>query len=585
MANIKEKTIDPERGDVNEATSDEDVQQLEYVDTNGDDLASVDVQNKNAVKGDDSDGKVDWNWRQRIAVMCLVGLYTGSQIPVYFTAGPLTFITAELGGTASAAWLPVSYGLALAAVVPICGYFQDLLGRRYVCLLGGCLLIIGCIVMGTAHKFRDGLVGMVLCGSGAAIGEMTALAGTSELVPVKRRPIYVAILTVVTLPFIPSVLESQLLAKYYTWRWGYWICLIWNAICFVGLLFTYFPVTQTRARSKDVKRIFTKIDYPGIILSLTGTTLFLVALQAGGYTHSWTSAYVLCQLLIGIVLMVCFVIWEWKYARYPMVPPELFKGQRIVTVAYLVSAVGGINFASLVNLLPTEFSTVYDSDPVQVGLKGLSTGGAILVGAFIGNLLLHRLIRWTREVVLFYLVLMTAFTGAFSIANPDNAKMSVAFATLGGFGVGGIIAPVATIAMMACPDTLIATCAALSLCVRALGGAMGYAIYFNVFNSKLKTALPARVAEYALAAGLPVSNTATFVETFLTVPHQVSTIPGVTPEIIQAAIIGSRWGYSDAFRWVWISSIPFGVCAIIVACFLPNLAKHSTNRIAAKIAH
>lgn len=102
---------------------------------------------------------------------------TGSQIPVYFTAGPLTYIAADLSGAAAAAWLPVSYSLALAAVVPVCGYLGDLIGRRYVCLLGGLLLCVGCVVMGTAHRFRDGIIGMVLCGAGAAIGEMTALAG------------------------------------------------------------------------------------------------------------------------------------------------------------------------------------------------------------------------------------------------------------------------------------------------------------------------------------------------------------------------------------------------------------------------
>lgn len=38
---------------------------------------SVSGNNKYAVKGDNSDGKVVWNWKTRIAAFCLVTLYVG----------------------------------------------------------------------------------------------------------------------------------------------------------------------------------------------------------------------------------------------------------------------------------------------------------------------------------------------------------------------------------------------------------------------------------------------------------------------------------------------------------------------------
>jgi hypothetical protein len=34
----------------------------------------------------------------------------------------------------------------------------------------------------------------------------------------------------------------------------------------------------------------------------------LVALQSGGFTYPWRSAYVLCPLIIGILLIVAFVL-------------------------------------------------------------------------------------------------------------------------------------------------------------------------------------------------------------------------------------------------------------------------------------
>jgi hypothetical protein len=44
--------------------------------------------------------------------------------------------------------------------------------------------------------------------------------------------------------------------------------------------------------------------------------------------------------------------------------------------------------------------------------------------------------------------------------------------------------PASIISTIICPDELIATVAALTLSIRVLGGAIGYAVYYNVFSQK-----------------------------------------------------------------------------------------------------
>jgi hypothetical protein len=39
------------------------------------------------------------------------------------------------------------------------------------------LLCLGCVVLGTAHSFGQGVAGMAISGAGAGIGELTGLAG------------------------------------------------------------------------------------------------------------------------------------------------------------------------------------------------------------------------------------------------------------------------------------------------------------------------------------------------------------------------------------------------------------------------
>ena len=118
-----------------------------------------------------------WTFKTFVATVALSGLYVGSQIPLYFVGGSLSFIAKDIGGAEASAWLAVSYALALSAVAPFCGYLQDLVGRRNITLGGGVSLMMGCIILATAHTFGQGVVGMSFAGAGAAIGELTALAG------------------------------------------------------------------------------------------------------------------------------------------------------------------------------------------------------------------------------------------------------------------------------------------------------------------------------------------------------------------------------------------------------------------------
>ena len=175
------------------------------------------------------------------------------------------------------------------------------------------------------------------------------------------------------------------------------------------------------------------------------------------------------------------------------------------------------------------------------------------------------------------------FGGALAGANPTNAAFAIAIGTIAGFGVGGILVPAATVALIVVPDSLLATTAALSLSIRTLGGSIGYTIYLAVFTNKLTVNLPSIVAGYVTDAGLAKEDLESFVTTFLTAPANITTAPGYSPAIAQAATLGSKWAYSESLKWVWYVSIPFGVLAIIACAFIPPIKKWQTSRIAVEL--
>ncbi|KAF2110595.1 major facilitator superfamily domain-containing protein [Lophiotrema nucula] len=577
-------------------------------------LESVDIDNRQAFKGDDSDGKIKWGPRSIASACFLAGLYTGSQVILYFTGGSLGFIAEDLGLTTGSAWLPTANILAIAAACPYAGYLQDLFGKRYIALFGSACICIGCLLMATTHSFGQALAGMAISGIGAAIGELTGLAGLAEVVPVKYRGYSLALVTAFVIPFCPYLMYVEMWSHHDTkvgWRWGPWLSLIYNGIIGIGLIFTYFPHNHTRAEGFSRRSILKRIDYIGGVLSITGLTLFLVALQSGGYTHAWASAYVLCTLLIGLALIAAWVVYEWKGARHPMVPKELFKGQRIVGLAYVIAFAAGMNFFSIcwflaasisctislykqsskiacrfntiLNFFPLVFTNVYDPIPVQIGLKGLPPAFTTTFGAIGFNAALSTFPGRSCEILLVALFFMTAFGGSLACANPTNPKTTVALGSLASFGVGGVLVPAATIAMIVTPDAVITTAAALSLSIRTVGGSIGYSIYYNIFANKLAKKLPVYTAEWAIKAGLPLSSAEAFVGTFLTAPTEIGSVPGVTPQIIAAATRGTQWAYSDSLKYVWFTSIAFGGMAIVCCILLPSTKKYQTNRVAVQL--
>lgn len=65
----------------------QDVQYVEHAQTPTDSslelqkeltLTGVDMKNTQAIKGDDSDGKIHWSLRGKISAICLAALYTGT---------------------------------------------------------------------------------------------------------------------------------------------------------------------------------------------------------------------------------------------------------------------------------------------------------------------------------------------------------------------------------------------------------------------------------------------------------------------------------------------------------------------------
>ncbi|KAF2159271.1 hypothetical protein M409DRAFT_71157 [Zasmidium cellare ATCC 36951] len=509
-----------------------------------------------------------------MSLIAMAFLWTGSQIPVYLFGGVPPYIYGDIGGTDRWVWFVLANLLSLAAVCPFVGSISDLIGRRWVALIGAGFLVLGMIVCSTVHDMNYFICGMVFAGVGAGINELTALAATSELAPTSKRGAYVAVLIFTIVPFVPSVMYGQLIAYYSSWRWLGLICGIWAFLGLLMIAFFYFPPPRVNSEGMSRRQVLGQIDYIGGLLSIGGMLLFMMGLQWGGYQYDWDSAHVLAPLILGAAMLVAFVIWE-GYAPYPMFPCRLRQEPRTIGLLLVITAISGANFFSILMFWPTQAFNVYGHDPVGVGLRGFPVGFGIMGGAVIVLVLLSVFRGHNKELMIVSSVLMTAGCGSLAVAKVDNMGTLWGLLTLAGLGIGGIVVPASIITTIICPDDLIATVAALTLAIRVIGGSIGYCVYYNVFVSKFVPKATLNITNETIIGEAIKLTADSLIDRIADLPGVVG-VPGAHEGIVYAGQVA----YAEAYVYVYLVSIAFGSISIIAACFLGDISKYMDDHVA-----
>jgi len=309
----------------------------------------------------------------------------------------------------------------------------------------------------------------------------------------------------------------------------------------------------------------------------------LAAVQWGGYQYSWGSAHVVAPLVLGIVLFAAFIVYEWKFAKFPMFPKGIGREPRTLVLTLIITFISGANFFSVILFWPTESYNEYGHDPLEVGIRNLCLGFPILAGACIVLVLLS----WTkgniRMLMFVSCCFMTAGSGGLASLNLNNLWASYLLLVISGLGIGGIVVPASIITAIICPDELIATVTALTLSIRVLGGAIGYAIYYNVFASHFKENALLIIGGTAVKAG--ITDKAVIGEivalTSVGLLPAIRKLPGVTSDAIyNSLVLAGQESYAKSYPWVYYVSIAFGGVSIICSLFLGNISKYMDDHVA-----
>ncbi|PKY02248.1 putative MFS drug efflux pump [Aspergillus campestris IBT 28561] len=529
--------------------------------------------------------EIPMTFRRFMGFVAMAFLWTGSQIPVYLFGGIPPYIYASIGGADRWVWFVLANLLGLAGVCPFVGSLSDLIGRRYVAIIGASLVCIGMIVSSTANTMNIFIAGMAIAGAGAGVNELTALAATSEMAPTRLRGKYVSILIFTIVPFCPSVLWAQLIAAHSGWRYVGAFCGAWSGFGLLVTILFYFPPPRVNSEGLNKWETIKRIDFIGGFLSIVGLILFMAGMQWGGYQYDWTSAHVLAPLILGFAFLVAFGVWEVYGAKYPIFPSRLKQEPRTLGLTLVITFISGANFFSVIMFWPTQSFNVYGHDPVAVGVRSLPIGFGIMGGACIVLWLLSVFRGRNKELLIISSVLMTAGCGALAVARLDNLYQVWGPLIVAGLGIGGIVVPASIMTTIICPDDLIATISALTLSIRVVGGSIGYTIYYNIFISKFTPSATHYIGGVMLTK-LHITNATHIAEaielTGASLLDEIRHIPGIAGNeaAYNAVVTAGRIAFAESYKWVYYASIGFGGVSIIAALFLENIGDYMNDNVA-----
>ncbi|RVX65750.1 hypothetical protein B0A52_10385 [Exophiala mesophila] len=262
-----------------------------------------------------------------------------------------------------------------------------------------------------------------------------------------------------------------------------------------------------------------------------------------------------------------------------IMPPRIFKNIGFVAVV-MCASIGAMVYYSMTVLWPTVIGTVYTSNVMQVGWQSSVVGGGFLLGQAMGGFGLSYIPKVKWQTVL------TSVIGAAFCASLASIEL-ISLSTFIGLG---IIATVSIgyvenitfpgVTLLFEPEDIGLATGVLGS-IRAMAGAVSQALYSSVLSTRLAENLPEFVGPAVIGAGLPESSVPSLLAGIAI--GNVSSVPGVTDEIMAVATDEVRRAYVQSFKVVFLTTIPFGVLLVSFAFFVPNMEGYLGKTVARKL--
>ncbi|KAL3419175.1 major facilitator superfamily transporter [Phlyctema vagabunda] len=365
-----------------------------------------------------------------MSALALANLLVALDTTIATTAIPA--ITASLHSAAGYAWIGSAYSLATAVTVPLWAKLSDIWGRKPLLLLAISVFFVGSLLCGIARSMVWLILARALQGVGGGGISILVSICISDTFSMRERPLYFGVIGMTwsfssaTGPLLGGILTTRA-----SWRWYFFINLPSTVLSALVVAFKIKVHTPQTRFWEGIKRI----DWVGSMVMVAGALLLLLGLQMGGVDHSWKSPIILSFIICGGLLASIFILWEWKFAHYPLMPLRVLKSRTSVSALgvcclHSMCLTGGAYF------LPLYLQGVLGATPLMSGVLLLPFTISLSLTNIIAGLVIRRTDKYLLIMRVATCIMALGFGLLISLPQRYQWTKIIIFQIIAGIGIG-----------------------------------------------------------------------------------------------------------------------------------------------------
>ncbi|GMM34317.1 Amf1 protein [Saccharomycopsis crataegensis] len=232
------------------------------------------------------------------------------------------------GGTL--AWSVSSINLANASFLLLAGNISDIIGRKN-CIVGGFIwFTIASLICGFMHNYIAVVVLRALMGIAVSFSVPSSGGLLSSYYPISVRKNRVMACFAAGAPvgFCAGVVSGGICAEYLSWRASqFFLSIVYGCVSIITILIVPTDSKVTK-ENKHILHRLSKLDYGGGLLITAALTLVVFAFnQSSVPVSGWDTSYIIATLVVGLVMIICFIFYECHIPKRPVMPMFIWKSR------------------------------------------------------------------------------------------------------------------------------------------------------------------------------------------------------------------------------------------------------------------
>ncbi|KIK65195.1 hypothetical protein GYMLUDRAFT_220462 [Collybiopsis luxurians FD-317 M1] len=417
------------------------------------------------------------------AALCLALFLAALELTAVSTALPV--IVHDLNGS-QFSWVGTAYALASTALLPMSGGIAEIFGRRIAIFLALILFMIGSALCGSAQNMNWMIAARAVQGlGGGGILSVSSII-VSDLVPLKERGMYNGIIGL-TWAFASAIgpLAGGALAAEGQWRWLFYLNLpLGGSALLAVFFFLRLPTPPGSAIDK-----LQYMDWIGNFIIISSTTSVVIGLTWGGVQFSWGSARVLVPLVLGLSGIGVFFLYEFRYAKHPIVPYTLLSN-RTSCSGYIQAFINPIAVLGTAYYLPVYYQACKEASSLRSGVLFLGFAMAMGPAVIIAGITVNMTQKYRPQLWVAWAFFMIGIGVLTTTKASSSTALVVGIPVIMGVGAGILYAVTYFPVLAPLPVTSSAHALAFFAFCRTFAGVWGVAIGASVLQNELQKHLP-----------------------------------------------------------------------------------------------